>query len=105
MNLFDLTSEQLKRAALIKEQINDLNNQLCKIFGVSAESAAVTGGNRTLSVAAKKKIAAAQKARWARIRGAKLKTATKKKTMSPAAKAKVSAKLKAYWAAKRSAKK
>ena len=107
MNLLDLTSEQLKRAASIKEQINDLNNQLRKIFGVSAESKAIAGSNRTLSASAKKKIAAAQKARWAKIRGAKptVKTATKKKTMSSAAKAKLSAKLKAYWAAKRAGKK
>ncbi len=107
MNLLELTPEQLQRAASIKKQINDLNNQLRKIFGVPAESAAVPGSNRTLSASAKRKIAAAQKARWAKVRGAKLtvKTATKKKTMSAAAKAKLSAKLKAYWAAKRAGKK
>ena len=107
MNLLDLTPEQLKRAASIKQQINDLSNQLRKIFGVQAKSEAVAGSNRTLSASAKGKIAAAQKARWAKVRGAKLtvQAATKKKTMSPAAKAKLSAKLKAYWAAKRAGKK
>lgn len=107
MNLIDLTPEQLKRAASIKEQIEALNEQLAKIFGTSAESGLVAKNNRTMSASAKRKIAAAQKARWARVRGAKAAapSAAKKKTMSPAARAKLSAKLKAYWAAKKSGKK
>jgi len=65
-----------------------------------------------MSAAAKKKIAAAQKARWANLRRAKPATRSvkpaaqaKKKTMSPVAKAKMSTKLKAYWAAKKAGKK
>ncbi len=69
--------------------------------------------NRTMSAAVKRKIAAAQKARWAKIQGVKpavlsVKPAAKAKTkkrMSRAVKAKLSAKLKAYWAAKKAGKK
>jgi hypothetical protein len=65
-----------------------------------------------MSASARKKIAAAQRARWASLRRAKPATRSgqpaakaKKKTMSPAARAKLSAKLMAYWAAKKSGKK
>jgi len=103
MNLFDLTSEQLKRAASIKEQIDGLNKQLRGILGGPAPSRAAPPRNHTMSASVRKKIAATQKARWASLRRAKPVTATVKsaakaqeRTMSPAAKAKLSAKLKAY---------
>jgi len=61
-----------------------------------------------MSASTKKKIAAAQKARWANMRRANTQTrsakpAAKKKSMSPARRGKLSAKLKAYWAAKKKA--
>jgi hypothetical protein len=66
----------------------------------------------TMRASVKRKIAATQKARWARIRQAKLAmrsnrpaSTAKKKTFSRATRAKLSRKLKAYWAAKRAAKK
>ena len=106
MNLLDLTSQQLKRAAAIKDKIAVLNKELAKILGVSADR---SNNHRTMSVAGKKKIAAAQKARWAKIRNARSARPStkpaKKKTMSAAAKAKVSTKMKAYWAAKKARKK
>jgi len=65
-----------------------------------------------MTASVKKKIAAAQEARWANLRRAKsaalsVKPAAtaKKTTMSPAERAKRSAKLKAYWAAKKAGKK
>jgi hypothetical protein len=112
MNLFDLTITQLKRAAAIKEQIEALSKELRSILSAPAISgdAPKTGG--AMSAAVKRKIAAAQKARWANLRRAKsaalsVKPAAtaKKKTMSPADRAKRSAKLKAYWAAKKAGKK
>ena len=112
MNLLDLTVNQLKRAAAIKEQIENLNKELRAILGAPAMSAAAPKKVRTMSASVKRKIAVAQKARWARIQGGKpaalsVKPAAtvKKKTMSPAARAKLSAKLKAYWAAKKAGKK
>ena len=110
MNIFDLTVNQLKRAAAIKEQIEALNRELRSILSGSAKSGPAPKEMPTMSDAVKKKIAASQKARWAKLRGSKpakpVKTApAKKKSMSPADRAKMSAKLKAYWTAKRAGKK
>ena len=105
MNLHDLTVNQLKRAAAIKEQIENLNKELRAILGAPAISGAAPKRNRAMSASVKRKIAAAQKARWAKIHGVKPAAKAKKKRMSPAAKAKLSAKLKAYWAAKKAGKK
>ena len=108
MNPLDLTVNQLKRAAAIKEQIEALNKELRGILGAPANIRAGPKKKRTMSTATKRKIAAAQKARWANFRRAKPATRSvkpaakaKKKTVSPATKAKLSAKLKAYWAAKK----
>ena len=111
MNINDLTINQLKRAAAIKEQIENLNKQLGRIFGVSSISGPASTQKRTMSASTKKKIRAAQKARWATLRRAKpatrsVKTAkAKKKAFSKATRAKLSARLKAYWAAKKAGKK
>lgn len=112
MDIYSLTINQLQRAAAIKEQIEHLNTELRAIFGAPTESRAMPKKNRTMSAAAKKKIAAAQRARWANLRRAKtaagsLKTPgkAKKKRMTPAGRAKISAKMKAYWAAKKAGRK
>lgn len=67
-------------------------------------------GPRTMSAAARAKIAAAQRARWARQKGktapvkaAAKTTVLKRKPMSPAAKKKLSAMMKARWAARKKA--
>ena len=112
MNPLDLTANQLKRAAAIKEQIEALNKDLRAILGAPANTRSAPKKKRTMSAATKRKVAAAQKARLANLRRAKPATQSvkpaakaKKKTMSPAARAKLSAKLKAYWAAKKAGKK
>jgi len=108
MNLFDLSPNQLKRAAAIKEQIDRLNAELRGIFGGLNNSRPAQGKTRTMSAAAKRKIAAAQKARWANFRRGKLTKGSSakatKNAKSPATRAKLSAKMKAYWAAKRAGK-
>jgi hypothetical protein len=112
MNLLDLTISQLKRAAAIKEQIEALNKELRSILGVPANPGAAPKTSGAMSASVKRKIAVAQKARWANLRRAKsaalsVKPAAtaQKKTVSRATKAKLSAKLKAYWAAKKAGKK
>ena len=112
MNLFDLTVNQLKRAAAIKEQIEALNKELGAILGAPAITRPARMKRRPMSAAVKKKIAAAQRARLAGLRRANPATQSvkpaakaKKKTFSRATRAKLSAKLKAYWAAKRAGKK
>jgi hypothetical protein len=111
MNILDLTISQLKRAAAIKEHIEALNKELGTILGVPAKSNAASK-KRTISDSGRRNIAAAQKARWAKVQAVKpaalsVKPAaqTKKKTMSRATKAKLSAKLKAYWKARKAGKK
>ena len=71
MNLFDLTPQQLKRAASIKERIDGLNKQLRGILGGQPTSRAAPTRNRTMSASVKKKIAATQRARWAKVRSSK----------------------------------
>jgi len=106
MNLLELSINQLKRAAAIKQQIEDLNIELHSILAGSPKSGVAPKKKRTMSASAKRNIAAAQKARWAKVKGSRTSAGqTKKKTMSAAAKAKLSAKLRAYWAAKRAGKK
>jgi hypothetical protein len=112
MNLQDLTINQLKRAAAIKEQIEDLNKELSSILGVPAISGPTSDKKRSMSTSAKKKIAAAQRARWAKVQAEKPATISakpaaqaKKRTMGRAAKAKLSARMKAYWKAKKAGKK
>jgi hypothetical protein len=50
---------------------------------------------RTISAAGRKRIAAAQRARWAKVRG---KTATPKRTMSASSRRKIAAAQRARWA-------
>ena len=74
-----------------KEQIEALNKELARILGRPVVIGEVTNNHRTMSTAARRKIAAAQRARWANLRRAKAgssKSKTKKKTMSASAKAK-----------------
>jgi hypothetical protein len=109
MNVLDLTPQQLKRAAAIKEQIQALNRELSRLLGETPQARA-TSARKRLSAKARKNIAAAQQARWAKFRASKTATRAargpaKKKTMSAAAKANISAKMKARWAAKKAQKK
>jgi hypothetical protein len=99
MNFIDLTSNQLKRAAAIKERIEALNKELGGILGVLGKSGAAS---------AKKGMSTSRK-KWVAAKPAKLSVKPaakpKKTTVSSATRAKLSAKLKAYWAAKRAGKK
>src|SRR4051812_40129698 len=96
-----LSAQQLKRALSIRERIDALQNELAAISGESATGAA--GPRRKMSPAARAKIGAAQKLRWAKQRqpgsGSSAPSATKtKRKMSPAAPAKISAAAKVRWA-------
>jgi len=115
MNLITLSSKQLNRAAAIKEKITALEEQLASILGgsVSAGSSskpAASGRKSNMSAAGRARIAAAQRARWAKVRGVKsasitVKPAAKKRVVSAAVKARLSAIAKKRWAkAKKSGK-
>jgi hypothetical protein len=100
MNLFDLTVNQLKRAAAIKEQIEALNNELRSILSGAAKSGAAPKKKPATSASGKKNVATKPVTH-----SAKPAAKAKKKTVSSATRAKLSAKLKAFWAAKRAGKK
>ena len=103
-SITDLSAQQLRRAANIKDKIQSLENELGKILGSSIKpvAAAAPKKRRKMSAAGRAKIAAGQKARWAKVNGKKVagKQAPKakgKRKMSAAAKAKISAAAKARW--------
>jgi hypothetical protein len=69
--LFTLTSAQLKRAAAVKDEIASLEKELMAILGAPAPAAKSAKKRRGMSAAGRARVAAAQKARWAKIRAAK----------------------------------
>jgi len=103
-DLNDLTTSQLHRIIGLKEKIEAMQAQIDSIIAVDGEfptpSAGKTPKKRRTSAAARAKIAAAQRARWARVKGttATAKAAKKKDgRSSPAARAKMAAAAKARW--------
>ncbi|MFN0077164.1 MAG: hypothetical protein ACKVY0_11875 [Prosthecobacter sp.] len=72
----NLSASQLHRAAKLQEKIEDMQKDLAALLGDSsaAPSTAATGKpakkKRTMSASARKKIAAAQKLRWAKQKAA-----------------------------------
>ena len=110
MNISDLTVTQLLRAAALKEELENLQKELASILETPAASPAPADAPQAtpkkkkgkLSAAGLASIRAAQKARWAKIKGpaqpAAVPTKQKKFTMSAAAKAAISKAAKARWA-------
>jgi hypothetical protein len=101
--LSNLSAQQLRRAADIQEKIAALQDELSQYLGGSVSSRApARRGKRRMSAAGRARIIAAQKARWAKVRGTKGQASslqkTKKRTMSAAAKAKIAAAARARWA-------
>ncbi len=80
MNPLNLSVKQLKRAAAVKARIEALNRELRSILGGSDNPGSVAKKKRTMSEAVKKRIAAAQRARWAKIKASK----TGKRSVKPA---------------------
>jgi len=70
-----LTPVQLRRAANLKEKIAALETQLAALLGVAAKPVAAKPAKKKgkMSAAGRARIAAAQKARWAKIHAAKKK--------------------------------
>jgi hypothetical protein len=72
-----LSPNQLRQAAAIKEKIVALQKQLDQLSGGAVKSAPQAKASkpakkrRALSAAARAKIAAAQRARWAKVKAAK----------------------------------
>jgi len=97
--LENVSVEQLRRIISLKEQIEDLSNQLAGILGNGAAGPEVAQGKRKMSAAARARIAAAQKARWAKVKAASGTAAPKKRRKTNAAwRAKLAAAARARWA-------
>jgi hypothetical protein len=105
MSIINLTPAQLRQAADLKEKIEKLQHQLATIQGgPAAPSKTAKPAKRKLSASAIAKIRAAQKARWAKIKGTAkpaakpVKKARKKTKISPEGIARIKAAQKARWA-------
>src|SRR5438876_12192373 len=85
------------------QQVNALDTAIKALSGLN--STGVTRGRRTMSAAARARISAAQRARWARTRGQKVVSIAPKRHISPAGLARIRAATKARWARVRAAKK
>ena len=126
-SLTDLSVTELRKVLQIKEEIVSLESQLAALLGgrsaAPAAPAAVKGakrgpkpgkrgGRRQLSPEARERIAAAQRARWAKQRGGKpAKTVVAKpgkrggrRQLSPEARERIAAAQRARWAAVRKSK-
>jgi hypothetical protein len=77
------------------------------MYGSQPKAAVATRKKRIISAAGRKRIAAAQRARWAKIKGQKVVSISSRKgrTMSPAARKRIVAAQKARWAKWRKAQK
>jgi len=90
----------------LKEQRTNFVNQLRHVHAALAVLRKVDGVHsytkprRTLSASARKKISAAQRARWAKVKGQQkvVPIARPKRTMSPSARRKIAAAQRARWA-------
>ena len=95
-SIANLSAQQLRRAASIKDQIDTLNSELSRLLATSDDRTA-PAGSRTMSAAARRKIAAAQKTRWAKVKSEKAGQKPKRK-MSAAGRKKIAAAARARWA-------
>jgi len=110
MSLNNLTPTQLRQAADLKEQIEELQSKLSHLQGDGAAAEAAPAvrngrrGKRKISAAGRARIRAAQIARWAKVKGthASAEKAPAKRRgprkMSAAARAKIAAAARARWA-------
>jgi hypothetical protein len=98
-SLSTISVRELKKAVSLRERIEALERQLAGILG-DATPAAAGGrrGRRKMSAAARAKIAAAQRKRWAKHRKGVKGPKKGRRKMSAAARARIAASARARWA-------
>ena len=104
-NLFGIVQQLKKERDRAAKEVQRLDAALTALKGNSFGKR--TGG-RTLSAAARARIAAAQRARWAKVKRGQIGnvvTMPKKRTMSAAARKRIAAAQRARWAKMKAAKK
>ena len=107
-NITNLTPQQLRRAADVKERIDALEEELSQLLGglapapapAPAPAAAVAPKRKKISAAGIARIRAAQRARWAAIKSAKAPQPAPKRRrkLSAAGRARLVALARARWA-------
>jgi hypothetical protein len=100
MNILNLSAQQLRRAAGIKDQIASLEKKLGQIVGAPIQANSTPKKSRKMSAAGRARIAAAARARWAKVNGNKVSVKPVKRVrrkMNTAARAKLAAAAKARW--------
>ena len=103
--LLNLSTAKLKRIIALKQKIEKLSAKLAALAGGSSAPLGRPPKKKwTMSASARAKIAAAQRARWAKAKG-KTRPAGKKRKMSAAGRARIVAAQKARWAKIKAAKK
>src|ERR1700730_4720419 len=98
-------SELQKERKRLKDELHRVAGALTAFGNVYMHGTRPTRKKRTISVAGRKRIAAAQRARWAKIKGHKVVSISSRRGMSPAARKRIAAAQKARWAMWRAEKK
>ena len=101
--LLNLSTQQLRRVADIKEKIESLQHELGRVLGGGAPGRIPARRIIRMSAAGRARIAEAQRMRWAKYKAARGMPAptfrgTVRRTLSPAAKAKIAAAARVRWA-------
>ena len=100
----DISVKALEEAVSIRRQIDNLERRLSSILGgaPARPTTAPARSGRYFSPSTRAKLAAAAKARWARLKGGTKPAPTRKKgALTPAGRRKLSELMKARWAARR----
>ncbi|HZQ46981.1 MAG TPA: hypothetical protein VFC07_08220 [Verrucomicrobiae bacterium] len=95
------STAELKRALKIRAKIESLEQKLDLIMGSSPNGSGHQATRRKMSASARARIAKAQRARWAKLKGKTVSKAApkaKQRKMPAAAKAKLAAIARARWA-------
>jgi hypothetical protein len=100
-----VVSELQKERKRLENELHRVAAALTAFGNVYMHGSRPTRKTRTISVAGRKRIAAAQRARWAKIKGQKIVSISSRKGMSPAARRRIVAAQKARWAKWRQAQK
>jgi hypothetical protein len=100
-------SELQKERKRLEDELHRVAAALTAFGNVYMHGGPPTRKRRTISAAGRRRIAAAQRARWAKIKGHKVVSISSRKgrTMSPAARKRIAAAQKARWAKWRAQKK
>jgi hypothetical protein len=100
-NLSSVVSQLRKERTQVQGQLERLDQAISLLGNLSNGSRSTRGGTRNMSASARKRISAAQKARWAKWheqRGQNNQKATPKRVVSIASRRKMAAAQRARWA-------